>query len=171
MNPADTQVPLREYLLQSTIELFTDIGAVFAPVEKSDWMPDITAVLGFAGGGIAGSIAVCTCNDCLKGLASLGQTEMGEDWLGELSNQLAGRFKRRLAPHGATYSLGTPVVIMGERLRLTVGAARDRAQVLSLESKLGRVEVWLELEFRDGFELSAQPKEDGTLIEGEALLF
>jgi CheY-specific phosphatase CheX len=96
---------------------------------------------------------------------------MPEDWLGELANQLVGRFKRRIAPHGASFSLGTPTVIIGERLRMALGVARKRSIVVRLLSSLGRMEIWLEFELRDGCELTAEAKEDEALIEGEALLF
>jgi len=171
MDPAETQTLLFTYLERSAVELLSDVGAGFAPTEASDWMPDITAILGFAGTGIAGSVALCTSAACLTALAQLGQTKMSEDWLGELSNQLVGRFKRRLSPHGASFSLGTPVVVLGERLRLAARDARKRSLAICLESSIGRVEIWLEIEFRDGFALSPQPEADGSLIEGEALLF
>jgi CheY-specific phosphatase CheX len=96
---------------------------------------------------------------------------MPEDWLGELANQLVGRFKRRISPHGVTFSLGTPTVIVGDRLRVAIGRARERSIVVRLQSTTGRVEIWLEFELRDGCELSAEPQADDGLVEGEALLF
>ncbi|HEY5962268.1 MAG TPA: chemotaxis protein CheX [Polyangiaceae bacterium] len=168
---AEVNALLENYLLQSTIELFGDIGVAFTPTQPSSWLPEITAILGFAGSDVAGSVALCTSTECLDAIAKLANTQLPADWLGELSNQLLGRFKRRLSPHGATFGLSTPVVILGERLRVVASAARKRSLVVCIASSIGRVEVWLEIEFRNGFELSAHPKEDGTLIEGEALLF
>jgi CheY-specific phosphatase CheX len=96
---------------------------------------------------------------------------MTEDWLGELSNQLLGRVKRRFALHGASFSLGTPVVITGERLRLKQGMKAKNTLSCSLEAPIGRIEVWIEVELRGGFEFSENTESDGSLIEGEALLF
>lgn len=171
LDHAETQTLLQTYLQRSAVELLADVGARFEVAVRTDWTPDITSILGFAGTNIAGSVALCTSIECLGALAELGQTKMPEDWLGELSNQLVGRFKRRLAPHGASFGLGTPVVLLGERLRLAAHTVSDRATIVCLESKIGRVEIWLEVESRDDFGLTAQPEDDGTLIEGEALLF
>lgn len=171
MDPAQTRALLHDYLQLSAIELLTDVGAAFASTQSSEWTPDITAILGFAGSGIAGSVALCTSSECLQSLAELGHSTTSEDWLGELSNQLLGRYKRRLSPHGASFSLGTPLVVRGDRLRLATRIAQRRTVAVYLDSTIGRVEVWLEVEFRNGFELEPEPKDDGTLIEGEALLF
>ena len=171
MDAAETNKLISGYLELATIELFHDIGADFACVERNTSLPDITAIIGFAGTGIAGSLALCTSHDCLSELAKLGNTKMTEDWLGELSNQLLGRVKRRLSPHGASFGLSTPVVISGDRLRLSASAQVKPPISTCVASSLGRAEVWLEIEFRDGFTLTDQPEEDGSLIEGEALLF
>jgi CheY-specific phosphatase CheX len=172
MDEAQTKALITGYLELSTAELLRDIGASFHVLhEPGKWSPDITAIIGFAGPRMAGSLAFCTSHECLKNLARLGNTEMGEDWLGELSNQLLGRVKRRLAPHGAVFALSTPVVISGDRLKVSAGPQGGPAFGARLESNLGRVEIWLDAEFRDGFSLSDQPKDDGTLVEGEALLF
>jgi CheY-specific phosphatase CheX len=171
LDAAQTQDLLRDYLQQSAIELLSDSGAQFETNEAFEWTPEVVAILGFAGTDIAGSVALCTSHECLDELARLGHATLPEDWLGELSNQLAGRFKRRLAPHGASFGLSTPVILLGDRLRLAARTKSDGALSAHLDSSIGQVVVWLEIEFRNGFALAAQPKDDGTLIEGEALLF
>lgn len=171
MEEAQTNALITGYLELSTIELLRDVGAEFHGQPHTDWLPDITAIIGFAGTGTAGSLALCTSHSCLSGLAKLGKTEMSEDWLGELSNQLLGRVKRRLAPHGVVFGLSTPVVISGEKLRLSASDQKKRTMSCCVESSLGRAEIWFEIEFRDGFVLTDQGEDDGSLIEGEALLF
>jgi len=171
MDLAETKELLKTYLQQSAVELFGDIGAQFDIAQASDWTPDVTSIVGIAGSGIAGSVALSTSSRCLVELAQLGNASIPEDWLGELSNQLVGRFKRRLVPHGASFGLGTPVVLTGEHLRLAARSIGGSLLTLWLDSKIGRAVVWVDIEFRDGFELTAQTKDDGTLIEGEALLF
>jgi CheY-specific phosphatase CheX len=96
---------------------------------------------------------------------------MPEDWLGELTNQLVGRFKRRVVAHGVDFSLGTPTLISGDRLHVLAGASHKHPLTTCLQSEIGRVEIWLEFELRDGCELSDEPQDDGSLVEGEALLF
>ncbi len=171
MDKPETQALLQALITQSAVELLSDIGAEFRATESSDWLPDITAIIGIAGEAVAGSVALCSSSECLAGLAKLGNAMLPEDWLGELANQLVGRFKRRVSCHGAVFSLGTPTVVVGERLRVVIGRARQRSIVVRLQSPMGRVEVWLEFNLRKGHELSAEPMEDGTLAEGQALLF
>lgn len=171
MDAARLHTLLHDHLRDCSLELLRDIGAEFTEADASSWLPDITAIIGFAGDGIAGSLALSTSHSCLGGLAKLGNTEMSEDWLGELSNQLLGRMKRRLASHGASFGLSTPVVIAGERLRLSTGQQKEPIARCALGSDIGRVQVLLEIDFRDGFALTEESVEDGSLIEGEALLF
>lgn len=152
------------------LDLFSDVGAEFTKAPVVDWLPDLTSVIGFAGSGVAGALALWSSTGCLNALADLGHAQSPEDWLGELSNQLLGRVKRRLAPYGAVFDLGTPVVVAGHRLRMSSNRPTERIRV-ALECSAGRLEVWLEMEFRDGFQLSDEPAEDDGLAEGEALLF
>jgi CheY-specific phosphatase CheX len=171
MDTAETHALLQTYITQSALDLLSDIGAKFQHAESSEWLPDITAIIGIAGETVAGSVALCSSAECLEGLAKLGNTNMPEDWLGELANQLVGRFKRRIAPHGVNFALGTPTVVVGERLRVAIGRARQRSIVVRLEASIGRVEIWLEFGLAEGCELMAEPQEDKGLAEGEALLF
>jgi CheY-specific phosphatase CheX len=152
------------------IELFRDAGAEFGRAPVADWLPDLTSVIGFAGHGVAGALALWASNGSIAFLAEVAHAQSAEDWLGELSNQLLGRIKRKLAPYGAVFDLGTPVVVAGEKLR--VMSHRPTAAVrIPLTSAAGNVEVSFEMEFRDGFQLSDEPAEDEALAEGEALLF
>lgn len=171
MNTAEIQALLQTYITQSALDLLSDIGAEFRFAQTADWLPDITAIIGIAGETVSGSVALCSSAECLTGLARLGNTNMPEDWLGELANQLVGRFKRRIAPHGVNFALGTPTVVAGERLRVAIGRARQRSIVTRLEASIGRVEIWLEFDLSESCQLSAEPQEDKGLVEGEALLF
>jgi len=172
MNTAETQVLLEDYITQAAKELFLDVsGFLFESIENSDWFPEITAVLGIAGTCVAGSATLGTSASCLATLAAKANSDMPEDWLGELANQLVGRFKRRIVAHGVDFSLGTPTLISGERLHVLSRFSHKPAFTVHLQSDIGRVEIWLEFELHHGGELSAEPQDDGTLIEGEALLF
>jgi CheY-specific phosphatase CheX len=172
MNTAETQVLLETYITQSAQEMFLDVsGFAFVPIENSDWYPEITAVLGIAGTSVAGSTTLGTSMSCLAILATKANSNMPEDWLGELANQLVGRFKRRISAHGVDFSLGTPTLISGERLQVLASFLHRPSLTVHLQSEIGRVEIWVEFELRDGCELSAEPQDDGSLVEGEALLF
>lgn len=171
MQATEIRALIREFLQQSALELLADVGAQFEPARRSDWAPDIIAVLGIAGTNVAGSVALGTSHVCLSALAKLANTDHAEDWLGELSNQLTGRFKRRMGKLDVTFGLGTPVVLLGERLRLPESSRREELNCICLVSQIGRAEVWLEMEFPDGFLLATQLKDDDSLCEGEAMLF
>lgn len=161
---------LKKYLEQSALELFADIGAQFEPIEYTVPLPDVTAIVGIAGPSVAGSIALCTSATALTALAKLGQASMPEDWLGELANQLVGRFKRKVTSHGVAFSLGTPTIVAGEKLHVVVGRAREEGLRSRLTSSFGDVEVWMEFELREGCEITADATDNGALMEGEAVL-
>jgi|GEM_PF-473526 len=89
------------------------------------------------------------------------------DWVAELSNQLAGRMKNKLLSYGADVYLTTPVVLRGEHL-----APIPNRQQLPLAYALpgGGVFLWIEFDLDDGMSLSPG---SGTAAasEGDALLF
>jgi chemotaxis protein CheX len=94
------------------------------------------------------------------------------DWAGELTNQLLGRLKNRLAQLGLNFSIGAPVVIKGDHLRV-----RFRNGPICVGCKLKvrneRVDVFLEANRESGGALlvSRSSAAVSASSEGEALLF
>lgn len=41
-----------------------------------------------------------------------------QDWIGELANQLLGRLKNKLRPHGVLFTVATPLCMTGRDLRV-----------------------------------------------------
>ncbi len=67
---------------------------------------DYTAIIGLCDDGLSASIALTTNTETLRALSPLPLSNMA-DWLGELNNQLAGRFKNKLCVYGLQPKLST----------------------------------------------------------------
>jgi chemotaxis protein CheX len=93
------------------------------------------------------------------------------DWAAELANQLVGRIKNLLGPHGVNFALSIPTVIGGDRINLL---GRDRPSCVEQVVRVGghRVDLLLEID-RAGHEsiLSGDGAAMAAAPEGSALLF
>ncbi len=83
------------------------------------------------------------------------------DWLGELNNQLAGRFKNKLCVYGLQPKLSTPTTVSGQLLLL--GALAGEVYVFSIRWPEGRFEAQLSLELERNLDLKA----DHTRVSAE----
>lgn len=93
-----------------------------APEISAETMPskadDITSLVGVGG-------EFVTANISLTGTASSAlslckdQPDDPCDWIGELGNQLAGRFKNKLEQYGIKTQLTTPAIITGRALSVS----------------------------------------------------
>ena len=56
-----------------------------------------------------------------SGIRALGNAPISDpmDWLGELNNQIVGRFKNKMVRHGIKIQMGTPVLISGDKYDIT----------------------------------------------------
>ncbi len=114
---------------KATTELFESIG-VENPKEKdpantfSDGKIMNYAVIGFAGMEMKGTFVLTTDGDFLlkthpNNAMDLPIEENDKtDWLGELSNQLLGRFKNLILKHGADFGITSPTVIKGQEVMI-----------------------------------------------------
>lgn len=73
---------------------------------------EITAIIGLAEPQIAASISLTSTKLAARKLAMRDDANP-RDWLGELSNQLAGRLKNKLTAFGRSPSLTTPTTVTG----------------------------------------------------------
>jgi hypothetical protein len=95
----------------------------------------------------------------------------GRDWCGELVNQLAGLFKRRLFALGLELGLTLPITVTGRDLSV-VPALASNARWLDLSSTPGRVSVLLDVFASEEFQLDAAPSQAGDYLEeGACVLF
>jgi CheY-specific phosphatase CheX len=123
-----------------------------------------SGVMGFVGSDVRGT---CLLAAPLAAVLATGPADARpRDWVGELANQLVGRLKLKLMARGVTIALTTPIVLSGMRLS---PLPRGDVQPGVLETKSGRVLVWLEAEVDASFRLGSE--RPLRAAEGEFLIF
>jgi CheY-specific phosphatase CheX len=132
--------------------------------ENSTEKHDFTAIIGMCDEALSASIALTTNADTVRGMSRIPLSNL-VDWLGELSNQLAGRYKNKLAIYGLQPRLSTPTTVTGQLLQL--GALAGEVYVFSVQWPGGSFEAQLSLELENGLELREDPAlasaEEGSL--------
>ncbi|OYP37520.1 hypothetical protein [Rhodopirellula sp. MGV] len=83
-------------------------------------------------------VCMVTTMGVAKGLCRGGASDP-VDWIGELANQLFGRFKNHLVEYGVDCELGIPIA--GEGVQKTCLACGDGASTLVVNTKAGCVEA------------------------------
>jgi CheY-specific phosphatase CheX len=135
------------------------------------------ATIGFTCPELKGAIVITLCrglavNSLPPQLAGrAGESSIVADWTGELSNQLLGRIKRKLAGFGIDIALSTPVVFKGQGLDLYPQQAEvHRRQEFGHGS--GACLVVFQARVAEGFELEPldNPQDQG-MQEGDIALF
>ncbi len=75
----------------------------------------LTAIIRFQGERFSGALTFATNAELLKVTNPIKQIPKGQedqyqrDWLGEIANLILGTLKRKLANHGLTFKIGTPI--------------------------------------------------------------
>jgi chemotaxis protein CheX len=151
---------------------------IMEPATSAEPESTIVASVGLAAPEMKGALAVVAPLSFFRATyptslsAGTATSEDLADWAGELTNQLLGRLKNRLAQLGLNFSIGAPVVIKGDHLRL-----RFRNGPSCVGCKLSvrneRVDVFLEAARESGGALLVA--RSGAAVsasaEGDALLF
>lgn len=86
------------------------------------------------------------------------------DWLGELSNQLAGRWKNKMSRYGVSPQMGAPVTVTGEGISLGVVGILPVIWTVAWDN--GSAQAILTMELSDSFELTksdADVAEEGSM--------
>lgn len=127
----------------------------------------VAAIIGFTGDAVRGSVMLGMSQHALR--ASMqSERDRPRDWIAELTNQLVGRLKNRLAAFDVDVFISTPLVIQGERLAPVMDG--DAAPLVwSLGS--GKAYGWIDVELKEGFELVERPGATAVAAEGESLMF
>lgn len=168
MDPT-TRATLNGFLRDKTLQLFADYG-----LELTEATPDAVPTLGATLAGFIGmlgeqlraTITIAAPEEVLAATSDSNVVAQSEDWIGELANQLAGRFKNELVRWAVQTSLGTPVSVTCTALRL-----RDQHNLsqLTFSSLAGPVYVWIKAEEVAPIHLEQQTTD--VLDEGELFLF
>ncbi|HKO52408.1 MAG TPA: chemotaxis protein CheX [Polyangiaceae bacterium] len=125
----------------------------------------LSGVIGFVGPTIRGTCLLVGNRSPIE--LSSPQKEHSRDWVGELTNQLVGRLKRKFLGFGLEVALTTPVVLSGLHLR-PMPRGKLTPRVFSTDS--GSIMIWVEVEAEPGFALGPAVS-DSTSAEGDVLMF
>jgi hypothetical protein len=152
----------------SCVELFAAYGVALkangAEFIASDEVL-LSGVIGFVGPELRGTCLLVGNRSPIE--LSSPQKDHTRDWVGELTNQLVGRLKRKFLGYGLEIALTTPVVLSGVHLR-PIPRRELSPRVFSSES--GSIMVWVEVEAEPGFALGPAIS-DATSAEGDVLMF
>lgn len=150
------------------VELFAAYGVTLNSKPAEFIVSDevlLSGVIGFVGPTLRGTCLLVGNRSPIE--LSSPQKQHTRDWVGELTNQLVGRLKRKFLGFGLEVALTTPVVLSGLHLR-PMPRGKLTPRVFSTES--GSIMIWLEVEAEPGFEFGPAIS-DSTSVEGEVLMF
>ncbi|OYP37480.1 hypothetical protein [Rhodopirellula sp. MGV] len=99
------------------------------------------------GPGVSGSLSL-TSHACV--IAKLGgqDMELASDWIGELGNQLLGRFKNNLLDYGVSTDLGIPLTSRGILLNSTTSPGDQ----LDLKVETAAGNIWVTFVLQVGYD-------------------
>lgn len=163
--PEQAEEILVRHFEESLIELLEHYMSV-RPVKMSSQSllgsSSRVASVGFGEERFRGS-AVLFTNNAEEFAKACTETQDASDWLGELGNQLVGRFKNKMVEYGSVMNLGLPVILRGGEL-LFEGDAAGQWQLNHGELQLT---TFIKLEIEQGLELvhdeSNKVAEEGSL--------
>jgi CheY-specific phosphatase CheX len=150
-------------------ELFRAYGVTLEHAEQTPWAAAqhmLCGVIGFVGTGIRGSCMLVGHDAPI--LASCPEGGRCRDWIGELTNQLAGRVKAKFLGYGVEVQLSTPVGLSGVALR---PLPRSELEPTSYNAHGGEVVVWVEIDSDPAFALTQSDAPAARRAEGEVVLF
>jgi hypothetical protein len=173
---------LRKHLLGCARDIFAAYSVAFGDElpegELTESREDkLAAVIGFTGESMRGALAFVASEQLLRLLYPIPSRQPSEaetaDWAGEFVNQLLGRLRNRLLPHGVEIHVSMPKVMAASALRLTGTAT---AQAFNLRFHAGpdrsHVELWFDALIAPGVDLtSIVPAAPEATKEGEHLFF
>ncbi|MET0793914.1 MAG: hypothetical protein ABW061_20510 [Polyangiaceae bacterium] len=150
------------------VDLFAAYGVTLSPssadfIDSEDVL--LSGVIGFVGPELRGTCLLVSNRSPIE--LSSPQKEYTRDWVGELTNQLVGRLKRKFLGFGLEIALTTPVVLCGLHLR-PIPRRELAPRVFKTDS--GSIMVWVEVEAEPGFAFGPAIS-DQSSTEGDVLLF
>jgi hypothetical protein len=127
----------------------------------------VAGIIGFTGDAVRGSVMLAMSQHALEA-SRQSERDRPQDWIAELTNQLVGRLKNRLAAFDCDVVITTPLVIRGERIA-PVMDGESAPLVWSLGS--GKAYGWIDIEAREDFELIERPGAAVAAAEGDSFMF
>lgn len=169
-------------VLGSTLEaaasgLFEHLGVDALITEQLDAVKhDIACSVGFASPTLRGSltltaeqqfVSACRPPEVRDNAADAADIS---DWMGELGNQLLGRFKNRLISHGVIVELGTPAVLYGFQIQRHSGRLPLACQ-RQVRSNDGTLMIYIDAHATPDFQMIEPDQDNQAMPEGELALF
>ena len=156
---------------EACLSLFHDYSLTLqrADISGDDGARELVycAVIGYSSEQMRGTLLLATSSEPLGRTAPVAGSSLRE-WIAELSNQLLGRVKTRLAERGVLLAISTPVVLRGSHLRpLTT----QEVAPLTFVCDGGCVCVWMDAVLSPELDLSQVQTDCQVMGEGEAMLF
>jgi len=162
-------------LRKSVVEFFRGNRLELSETTEADLVLEHAAVIGFSGAEVRGVLGIGMGNATLERIArsvsTCSSNPGGDDWLGEASNQLLGRFKNKLYREGGVaVSMALPMVLRGLQVHFVWGSTAARS-LHTFGTPAGRISVWLDLLTQESLRLSTPVEVDCGPLEGEMLVF
>lgn len=177
----DTRATLIDLLSQSCTELFKGYEVNLTENQTLRDLDEVgvnlIALIGLSESAFRASLTICVTPGLLVTSFPAPEESINEgdlqDWLGELANQLAGRFKNKVVPYGRKLELGIPTVIQGAHLKIDVPKCSNVTKHQFISEQGGIVELNLSTLIDKQFVLSEPEEmvETEFLEEGEMLFF
>jgi CheY-specific phosphatase CheX len=177
-NPRSTLV---ELLSGACLELFSSYEAYLMDhtesVELDENSVNFIALIGVSDSAFRATLTMCVTPALLKASFPASEEEISDsdlkDWLGELANQLAGRFKNKVVPYGRKLELGVPTVIQGVGLKVDLPKSSEITEHQFISEQGDIVELRLSTLIDEQFILNTpeETEEAEVLAEGEMLFF
>jgi hypothetical protein len=165
---ADVQQSVEELSILACVELFEAYGTKLERIDAN--VDNVTlmycGVGGFLGRELRGVCLLATTEQPLAQSDRVG----GEprDWAGELTNQLIGRIKNKLAAHGTKVLVNIPVVVQGKHI---APLPRRELVPICFRASDGYVFLWVDTEASSTLALARVRDSEVPIAEGDTLLF
>ena len=156
---------LRELMATAATELFAAYQVPCKLVEGQS-QPDAQrcGILGFTGTTLCGSVVIAATSDAIASSNPVGDGP-SSSWVGELTNQLVGRFKNLLLKLTVDITMSIPVVLTAVQI---VPVTQRSIEPIQLSVGTGTLTIWVEYE---GMLVFRDPTQQITILEGDVMMF
>jgi hypothetical protein len=161
---------LRRVFTSCLIDLFDayDIALRVRPIDTPQDGLTLWGVLGFGGMQLSGVVLLSVAQGILSESCPAANVP-AQDWLKELTNQLAGRLRNQLLRFGADLWISCPIVLKGDRIVPALQSQPLDPCVFSTDR--GLVWGWLDFEMAPNFTLTTTADSPEPMAEGESVIF
>ena len=164
-------------LAASVVELFASYGVycIEDTPSETETEVELSSIVGFRGKDLRGGLAFVVTSDLIAELLPVSRTpEQSErqlrDWSAEMSNQLLGRLKNKLAAKALDFRIGSPACFTGRSIQLVFVPARE-SFTLTFRAATGTARIHLDCWLEAGVAFDLGIEDLRILSEGDVLFF